>query len=72
MDVAGRCDPDGKVRNTWHSGLLDGTSTLLVRRGRDKLTWAVLFNRQVPGQIAAADVIDPLVHVAADAVRNWP
>ena len=62
--------PDGKVRNTWHSGLLDGTSTLLVRRGSDNLTWAVLFNRQVPGQIDAAGLIDPLVHAAADAVKN--
>jgi CubicO group peptidase (beta-lactamase class C family) len=64
--------PEGKVCNTWHTGLLDGTSTLLVRRGSDNLTWAVLFNRQVPGQIDAAGVIDPLVHKAADAVKDWP
>src|SRR5258707_308936 len=31
-------------RNTWHNGLLAGTSSLLVRRGKGDLTWAVLFN----------------------------
>ena len=63
---------EGNVRNTYHSGLLDGTSTLLVRRGADNLTWAVLFNRYAPGQIDAADLIDSLVHAAADAVKVWP
>ena len=29
--------------NTWHTGLLNGASTLLVRRF-DGFTWAVLFN----------------------------
>ncbi len=33
----------GAKANTWHTGSLDGTSTLLVRRF-DNLTWAVLFN----------------------------
>jgi CubicO group peptidase (beta-lactamase class C family) len=57
--------------NTWHTGSLDGTSTILVRRF-DRMTWAVLFNshegapkgkkRQEP-----ADSIDGLVHAAADA-----
>jgi CubicO group peptidase (beta-lactamase class C family) len=60
------------TRNTWHNGLLDGTSTLLVHRESDKLTWAVLFNRYAPGQAKAAELIDPLVHAAADAVKEWP
>jgi CubicO group peptidase (beta-lactamase class C family) len=62
--------PSGK--NTWHTGLLAGTSTLLVRRN-DGLSWAVLFNGsgdRKNGQPASA--IDPLVHEAANAVREWP
>ncbi len=56
----------------WHQGALPGTSTLLVAR-HDGLCWAVLFNttytadRQRP-----AAKIDPLIHVAAQAVQRWP
>lgn len=60
-------------RNAWHTGFIAGTSTLLVRRW-DGLNWAVLFNADhsisVPKKLA--DVIDPLVHVAADKVTDWP
>ncbi len=58
--------------NTWHTGLLDGTSAILVRRW-DGLTWAVLFNasRTANGK-EPAGLIDGLVHEAADAVRRWP
>ena len=58
--------------NTWHTGLIPGTSTLLVRRW-DGLTWAVLFNTDLTaGGKVVADVIDPLVHEAADGVKKWP
>ncbi len=58
--------------NTWHSGSLPGTSTLLVRRA-DGLTWAVLFNARARGKgEEPCVVIDPLVHQAADAVKEWP
>jgi CubicO group peptidase (beta-lactamase class C family) len=65
--------PIGKSgRNTWHSGGISGTSTLLVRRS-DGLNWAVLFNTdEDPKGKAPADLIDPLVHKAADAVKVWP
>ena len=58
--------------NTWHTGGFAGSSTLLVRR-HDGLDWAVLFNmaRTEKGRYLA-DVIDPLVHRAADAVKVWP
>ena len=58
--------------NTWHNGLLDGTSTLLVRR-HDGLTWAVLFNtdRDKKKQVLAG-LIDPLLHSAADETKAWP
>jgi hypothetical protein len=64
--------PDG--RNTWYTGSLPGTSTLLVRRF-DGLTWAVLFDRRDdagdPNGTHHGD-IDPLLHKAANAVRRRP
>jgi CubicO group peptidase (beta-lactamase class C family) len=53
--------------NTWHTGSLDGTETILVRRF-DGLCWAVLFNtgKGLVGRI------DALVHDAADKVKRWP
>jgi N-acyl-D-amino-acid deacylase len=63
---------DGGAANTWHAGSLDGTSTLLVRR-HDGLTWAVLFNsRDSANKVEPAAAIGPLLHEAADAVKNWP
>jgi N-acyl-D-amino-acid deacylase len=58
--------------NTWHTGALDGTATILVRRS-DRLTWAVLFNTRSNAKGAyLAGLIDPLVHQAADKVKQWP
>ena len=58
--------------NTWHAGLLDGTSTILVRRF-DGLTWAVLFNADRDAQNKTlADLIDPLLHPVADGIKDWP
>lgn len=52
--------------NYWHTGSLDGTSTILVLR-HDGLCWAVLFNtRNSPSGEAPARIIDPLVHQAAN------
>ncbi len=61
----------GKV-NTWHPGGLDGTASILVRRA-DGLTWAVLFNtcNNRKGKYLG-ELIDPLVHQAADKVKRWP
>jgi N-acyl-D-amino-acid deacylase len=58
--------------STWHSGLISGTSTILVRR-HDGLNWAVLFNtdRNPDGKVLSG-IIDPLVHEAADEVKEWP
>ncbi|MSR32609.1 MAG: class A beta-lactamase-related serine hydrolase [Gemmataceae bacterium] len=59
--------------NTWHTGLLQGTSTLLVRR-HDGMTWAILFNGSFemgPGKKQPASLIDPLLHQAANAVATW-
>ena len=58
--------------NTWHTGLIAGTSSLLVRR-HDGLNWAVLFNTdRDQKEKVLSDLIDPLVHQAADSVRHWP
>jgi CubicO group peptidase (beta-lactamase class C family) len=58
--------------DTCHTGALDGTATILVRRW-EGLTWAVLFNARenARGQYLAKRV-DPLVHEAADRVKHWP
>jgi N-acyl-D-amino-acid deacylase len=58
--------------NTWHSGLIAGTSSILVRR-YDGLNWAVLFNiDSAPTGETLSGLIDPLVHQAANAVKTWP
>ena len=62
---------DGRM-NQWHTGSLPGTSTLLVRR-HDGMAWAVMFNsRKSCGGKNPASAIDPLVHAAVDAVKEWP
>lgn len=59
---------DGGGVTHWHSGALDGTSSLLVRRW-DGWSWAVLFNRRnsKAGEGLTA-IIDPLLHQAAGEV----
>lgn len=58
--------------NAWHTGGLDGTSTLLVRR-HDGYCWAVLFNMDVTAKKNwLAGEIDPIMHRAVDAVKTWP
>lgn len=61
-----RVDAEGHV-NIWHTGALDGTSALLVRR-HDGLCWAVLFNARDDRLL---DRVDRGLHVAADSVKNW-
>jgi CubicO group peptidase (beta-lactamase class C family) len=64
-------DQQGRA-NTWHTGSLDGTSTLLVRR-HDGKNWAVLFNtRNGPDGKRLSDKIDGSIHKAAERVRSWP
>ncbi len=58
--------------NRWHTGSLDGTSTILVLR-HDGICWAVLFNaRKTADGETASRKIDPLVHRAANSVEEWP
>jgi N-acyl-D-amino-acid deacylase len=58
--------------SAYHEGLLDGTATTLVRRW-DGVSWAVLFNADHDQKGRnLIELIDPLVHDAADAVKTWP
>ncbi|MGH3240446.1 MAG: serine hydrolase domain-containing protein, partial [Spirillospora sp.] len=61
----------GGGRNTWHTGSLPGTYTLLVRRN-DGLSWAVLFDQRQEGDAPSYGAIDSLLHKAANAVTRWP
>jgi len=60
---------DGRA-NYWHSGKLDGSSSLLVRR-HDGLTWVLNFNSESPSD-SYASMLDGPLHGAADSVRAWP
>jgi N-acyl-D-amino-acid deacylase len=57
---------------TWHTGLLDGAATLLVRRN-DGLAWAVLFNADNDKRNTYLSLlIDPMIHPVADGITQWP
>lgn len=56
--------------NIWHNGSLPGTSTIVVRRGKDKLCWAVLFNSRDTNPPPSSQ-IDPLMHTAANLIKDW-
>jgi CubicO group peptidase (beta-lactamase class C family) len=58
-------------RNTWHTGSLPGTSTLLVRR-YDGLTWAAVFDQRDDASGLSYGDIDLALHKAANAVTTWP
>ncbi len=56
----------------WHTGLLGGTSSLLVSRS-DRISWAVLFNSDADAAGKEfASTIDPLLHGPADRIKRWP
>ena len=58
--------------NTWHTGAIPGTSTLLVRRW-DGLDWAVLFNRRSNADHKDyASAVDGVMHELAAKVKAWP
>jgi CubicO group peptidase (beta-lactamase class C family) len=61
----------GTGRNTWHTGGLPGTSTLLVRT-YSGMSWAVLLNRRDDVSGLSYNDIDPAMWTAADAVTSWP
>jgi N-acyl-D-amino-acid deacylase len=68
-----RPDGDTGKANTWHPGMISGTSSLLVRRW-DGLNWAVLFNTRndSPAEKAPARIIDARMHETAGKIKEWP
>ncbi|MEV4006443.1 serine hydrolase domain-containing protein [Actinomadura sp. NPDC049753] len=60
-------------RNTWHSGALDGTSTIVTRR-YDGVTWALLFDQRddPSGLTYEYDDFSAPLHKVANAVTTWP
>lgn len=61
----------GTGRNTWHTGSLPGTSTLLVRTYHG-LSWAALFNQRDDASGLSYGDIDPMLWTAAGQVATWP
>jgi hypothetical protein len=65
-------NPERDQWTKWHTGLLAGTSTLMVCRN-DGIDWVVLFNSDADrGGHELAGIIDPLLHGPADRVKDWP
>lgn len=58
--------------NTWHTGSIQGTATLLVRR-HDGFNWVILFNtsRNAKGQ-SLGGIIDRQMHGVINSVKSWP
>jgi len=64
--------PVGAKANHWHMGMINGTAALLVRR-HDGINWCVLLNTHADTKgESLGKLMDPLVHRAADAVKQWP
>jgi N-acyl-D-amino-acid deacylase len=58
--------------NYWHTGSLDGTATILIRRNDGRNLVALLNSRASPSEEHLGRAIDKLLHRAADAVATWP
>jgi N-acyl-D-amino-acid deacylase len=62
----------GGAVNRWHTGSLPGTATILIRRHDGRNFVALLNSRVSPRSENLNREIDPLLHRAADEVRQWP
>ncbi|GAB3865620.1 serine hydrolase domain-containing protein [Dactylosporangium cerinum] len=61
----------GTGRNTWHTGSMPGTYTLLVRT-YNGMSWAALFNQRDDASGLSYSDIDPMLWTAAGKVSSWP
>jgi CubicO group peptidase (beta-lactamase class C family) len=61
----------GTGRNTWHTGSLPGTFTILVRT-YNGMSWAALFNRRDDPSGKSYGDIDQALWTAANGVKTWP
>ncbi|MEZ6062957.1 MAG: serine hydrolase domain-containing protein [Planctomycetaceae bacterium] len=58
--------------NHWHTGSLDGTATILIRRHDGRNFVALMNGRVSPSADHLGRAIDRLLHKAADTVETWP
>jgi CubicO group peptidase (beta-lactamase class C family) len=61
----------GTGRNTWHTGSLPGTYSILVRT-YSGMSWAALFNRRDDASGKSYADIDAALWTAANGVKSWP
>ncbi|MEV0289361.1 serine hydrolase domain-containing protein [Kribbella sp. NPDC050820] len=61
----------GTGRNTWHTGSLPGTYSLLVRTSSG-MSWAAIFNRRDDASGKSYADIDAAMWTAANGVQTWP
>ncbi|WP_406078976.1 serine hydrolase domain-containing protein [Micromonospora sp. NBC_00858] len=61
----------GTGRNTWHTGSLPGTYSIVVRTYHG-LSWAAVFNRRDDESGLTYGDIDPALWAASRAVTSWP
>jgi CubicO group peptidase (beta-lactamase class C family) len=61
----------GTGRNTWHTGRLPGTSSLLVRT-YNGMSWAAVFNQRDDASGLSYNEIDPLLWAASRKLTTWP
>ncbi|MEU4554465.1 serine hydrolase domain-containing protein [Micromonospora violae] len=61
----------GTGRNTWHTGSMPGTYSLLVRTYHG-MSWAVVFNQRDDPSGLSYGAIDSALWTASRAVTSWP
>src|SRR4051794_25050409 len=61
----------GTGRNTWHTGSMPGTYSILVRT-YNGMSWAAVFNRRDDPSGKSYGDIDAALWTAAKSVKSWP
>jgi hypothetical protein len=67
-----RCLAGERGVNHWHTGSLPGTTAILIRRHDGRNFVALLNSREGSGGKRLSQVVDPLLHRAANEVMAWP
>jgi hypothetical protein len=63
--------PAGGDTNWWHTGSLDGTTTLMVR-AYNGLTWVALLNTRPKDSDSLSSELDQTMWQAVESVKTWP
>lgn len=61
----------GTGRNTWHTGSMPGTYSIVVRTSNG-MSWAAVFNRRDDPSGKSYGDIDAALWTAANGVKTWP